>query len=102
MYNSILQRIWLNFMTLYHSFTVTHFYFGFPTFFGVSITEENLIVEMRIWCIKICNVLHVVLHLYIPSNDITSGNAIKCDEHEHFGGFVVIVQCLGTATFVCN
>jgi hypothetical protein len=32
-------------------------------FFDLSITEKTLVVEMRIWCIKIGNVL--VLHTYI-------------------------------------
>ena len=32
-------------------------------FFDLSITEKTLVVEMRIWCIKIGNIL--VLHTYI-------------------------------------
>jgi hypothetical protein len=30
--------------------------FRISNFFGLSITEETLLVEMRIWCIKIGNV----------------------------------------------
>jgi hypothetical protein len=63
-HSSILQRIWLNFMALgfffrlFDNFQV--FCFGFPTFFGLSITEETLLVEMRIWCIK--SGIRLVLH----------------------------------------
>jgi hypothetical protein len=38
-------------------FQFSHFVFGFPTFFDLSITEETWVVEMRIWCIQIVNVL---------------------------------------------
>ena len=30
--------------------------FELPTFSGLSTTDETLVVEMRIWCIKIGNV----------------------------------------------
>jgi hypothetical protein len=36
----------------YGSFTDFTF-FRISNFFGLSITEETLLVEMRIWCIKI-------------------------------------------------
>jgi hypothetical protein len=42
------------------SFTVFSIFFGFQTFFGLIITEDTLLVEMRIWCNKIGIVL--VLH----------------------------------------
>jgi hypothetical protein len=32
-------------------------FFRISNFFGLSITEETLLVEMRIWCIKIGIVL---------------------------------------------
>jgi hypothetical protein len=38
------------------SFTAFHI-FRISNFFGLSITEETLLVEMRIWCIKIGIVL---------------------------------------------
>jgi hypothetical protein len=37
-----------------------HFFSRIYNFFDLSITEETRVVEMRIWCIKIVNVL--VLH----------------------------------------
>jgi hypothetical protein len=37
------------------------FFFRISNFFDLSITEETWVVKMRIWCIKIVNVL--VLHL---------------------------------------
>jgi hypothetical protein len=40
--------------------SVSHFVFRISNFFDLSITEETRAVEMRIWCIKIVNVL--VLH----------------------------------------
>jgi hypothetical protein len=36
-------------------------FFFISNFFNLSITEETRVVEMRIWCIKISNIL--VLHL---------------------------------------
>jgi hypothetical protein len=33
------------------------YFFGLPTFSGPSTTDETLLVEMRIWCIKIGIVL---------------------------------------------
>jgi hypothetical protein len=38
-----------------------HFFFRLSNFFDLSITEKTWVVEMRIWCIKIVNVL--VLHI---------------------------------------
>jgi hypothetical protein len=35
----------------------SHLLFGLPTFSGPSTTDETLLVEMRIWCIKIGIVL---------------------------------------------
>jgi hypothetical protein len=45
-HTSILRRIWLNFMALYlvfirRLFQFSHFFFGFPTFFDLSIIEET-------------------------------------------------------------
>jgi hypothetical protein len=66
-HRSILQQIWLNFMTLSLVFIRRLFQFSsifrISNFFDQSITEETWVVEMRIWCIKIGNVL--VLHLYV-------------------------------------
>jgi hypothetical protein len=46
--------VWLGFfpgsLTDFHIFWISNF-------FGLSITEETLLVEMRIWCIKIGIVL---------------------------------------------
>jgi hypothetical protein len=43
------------------SFTVRYScFFGFPTFFGLIITEETWLIEMHIWCNKVGIVL--VLH----------------------------------------
>jgi hypothetical protein len=65
MHSSILQRIWLIFMAQYlvfffGSYNFHNLFFRISNFFGLSTTEETLLVEMRIWCIKICIVL--VLH----------------------------------------
>jgi hypothetical protein len=64
MHSSILRRIWLNFMALCLVFIRRLFQFHLCFFdfqrFDLSITEEAWVVEMRIWCIKIGNVL--VLH----------------------------------------
>jgi hypothetical protein len=65
-HSSILRRIWLNFMALCLVlirllFQLSHFFFRISNFFDLSITEETWVVEMRIQCIKIVNVL--VLHL---------------------------------------
>ena len=43
-------------------------YLGFPTFLTLSITEETLFVEMRIWCIKIHTIyalLYIFTYIYI-------------------------------------
>jgi hypothetical protein len=42
----------------------TPFFFGLPTFSGPSTTDETLLVEMRIWCIKIGIVLALHLKYY--------------------------------------
>jgi hypothetical protein len=60
-HSSILWRIWLNFMALFlvfiqRLFQFSHF-FPISNFFGLSITEETWVVEMRIWCMKIVNIL---------------------------------------------
>ena len=65
MHSSILRRIWLNFMALIlvfiGSFSFHISCFRISNFFGMNFTEETLVVEMRIWCIKIGIVL--VIHL---------------------------------------
>jgi hypothetical protein len=69
MHSSILRRIWLNFMEQYlgfffrllHSF---HNCFRISNFFCLSTTEETWVVEMRIWCIKICIVLVLRFHYH--------------------------------------
>jgi hypothetical protein len=67
-HSSILRRFWLNFMPLClvfirRLFQFSQFVFRISNFFDLSITEETWVVEMRIWLIKICNVL--VLHLIL-------------------------------------
>jgi hypothetical protein len=42
------------------------FFFWISSFFNLSITEENRLVEMRIWCIKIV----IVLVLHFPVADL--------------------------------
>jgi hypothetical protein len=63
-HSSILKQIWINFKALCLVFIRQLFQFSHPprisNFFDLSITEETWVVEMRIWCIKIVNVL--VLH----------------------------------------
>jgi hypothetical protein len=48
---------------LFYRFTI----FWISNFFGLSLTEETLLVEMRIWCIKIGIVL--VWHINVPADD---------------------------------
>jgi hypothetical protein len=68
MHSSILPHIWLNFMTLCLGSPFFRrgrlFSFRISNFSGLSIIEETWLVEMRIWCIKIGSVLHVVLRYY--------------------------------------
>jgi hypothetical protein len=57
MHRYILRRIWLKFMAQYLVFSALSHYFRTSNFFsGLSTTDETLVVEMRIWCIKIGNV----------------------------------------------
>jgi hypothetical protein len=64
MHSSILRRIWLNFIAQYLFFRLLSSFHTPPppisNFFGLSTTEETLVFEMRIWCIKIGIVL--ILH----------------------------------------
>jgi hypothetical protein len=66
MHDSILRRIWFNFMALclvsfFGSSSFPNFFFLLSNFFDLSITEETLFVEMRIWCIKTGIVLFLQL-----------------------------------------
>jgi hypothetical protein len=65
MHSSILRRIWLNFKAQYLFFRLFYSFHNISDFnlFGLSTTDETLLVEMRIWCIKIGIVL--VLHWYL-------------------------------------
>jgi hypothetical protein len=52
------------YLLFFGSFTVFTI-FRISNFFGLSTIDETLLIEMRIWCIKICIVL--VLHYKIDS-----------------------------------
>jgi hypothetical protein len=52
-------------------FFFTPFFFRLPTFSGPSTTDETLLVEMRIWCIKIGIVL--ALHICTLGRDLSFG-----------------------------
>jgi hypothetical protein len=68
-HSSILRRIWLNFMTLlgvFRLFYSFHNFFRISNFFGLSITEETLLVEVRVWCINIGIVHRRKSTLYRP------------------------------------
>jgi hypothetical protein len=71
--SSILRRIWLNFMALGLVFIRWLFQFWISNFFDLSITEETWVVEMRIWCINIVNVL--VLH-FNPLVETSAGRLL--------------------------
>jgi hypothetical protein len=69
MHSSILQKIWLNFMAQYmylffSALVQFSLFFRISKFFGLSTTEETWLVEMRIWCIKIGNVL---VYIYVEN-----------------------------------
>jgi hypothetical protein len=76
--SSILRQIWLKFMALClvfirRLFQFSHFFFRISNFCDLNITEETWVVEMRIWCIKIVNVL--VLH-FNPSVGASTGGLL--------------------------
>jgi hypothetical protein len=67
----MLRRIWLNFLAQYlfsGSFTVFTIIFRISNFFGLSITEETLLVEMRIWCINIGIVLFLDFNPWVEAS----------------------------------
>jgi hypothetical protein len=73
MNSSIIRRIWLSFMAQYLFFSAllqfSHFFPRISNFFGLSTTEETLVV-MCIWGIKIGIVL--VVH-FIPWVEASAG-----------------------------
>ena len=69
MHSSILRQIWLNFMAQHLVFSAfSHLFFGLPTFSGPSTTNETLLVEMRIWCIKIGIVLALHFNPWVEAS----------------------------------
>jgi hypothetical protein len=72
-HSSILRRIWLNFMALClvfipQLFQFSHFFFRISNFFDLGITEETWVVEMRIWSIRIVNVLVLYFNPWVDAS----------------------------------
>jgi hypothetical protein len=68
------------------------FFFRISNFFDLSIAEETWIVEMRIWCIKIGNVL--VLHfnpwVEVSADGLLVHEGLHSPDAKYFGTCFII------------
>jgi hypothetical protein len=104
-YSSILRRLCLNFMALClvfirRLFQFSQFFFRIFNFFDLSITGKTWVVEMRIWCIKIGNIL--VLH-FSPWVEVSVGGLLVHEglynpvaKYMYFGSCFKIRTCIWT------
>jgi hypothetical protein len=59
------HSVWVFFPRLFYSF---HLFFRIFNFFGLSITEETLLIKMRIWYIKIGIVLDLHFNPWVEAS----------------------------------
>jgi hypothetical protein len=89
----IFRRIWFNFLALNLVFIRRHFsiHYIFRSFyfFDLNITKQTWVVEMRIWCIKIVNVL--IWH-FNPLVEVSAGGLSVSE-----GLYSPVVKYFGTS-----